>query len=527
MKEEPMNRLRLGDEDGIALVIAVLVMAVLTISVVSLVQYTSASSRDATSKRSGQNAYAYAEAGLNLALSQIASHYYDASGNPSNNTVAGSSAWTTSGSQQAPSSAVTCSSTTTCVTWSTTWTASSTGLGITKGTWWITATGRVPNPTGAGTSISRVATAKLNVTAPPEQVQTPAYWNMIYSGQGPTSDCDMTLGQGVNFKNPVYIQGNLCLGQQGAVEAPATLVVGGWFDKGGGQGHLGLKPGTGSGPLDQLTIAGSCDGSRSLTTACGLSSKKVSGEWVETNDKPGKPGTIWVKQGQFANALTRMSDPAVDFPARYKESYGGSCTSNPTQTPQPALDGSTKADLYAADSDAGTFNLAPWYSYTCTTPSGSLAWNASTGRLTISGTVYIDGNVVTNSNATVLYSGTAALYATGTTTFGNNTVICSTGFSGSGCDTSATWDPNANLLLIVSGSDVNGQNLRGFQGGLYSKTKIDVGGGQTNVQGPMVTPGQIVPGQQAGSQFSISLIISGAPGAPPPHYVLSNTFDNG
>jgi Tfp pilus assembly protein PilX len=520
-----MRRLQPRDESGMALVIAVLVMAVLSISVVSLVEYTSATSRDATSKRSGQSAFAYAEAGLNLALSQIASHYYDASGNPTNNTVAGSSAWTTSGSQQSPSSTTACSSSTTCVTWTTVWTPSATGLGVAKGTWSITATGRVQNPTGAAGAVSRVAKAKINVTAPPEQVQTPVYWNMIFSGQGPTTDCDMTIGQGVNFKNALYIQGNLCLGQQGAVEAPATLTVGGWFDKGGGQGHLGLKPGTGS-PLDSLTIVGSCDGSRSLVVACGLTSKKVNGVWVETNDKANKSGTIWVAQGQFFNGLTRMSNPAVDFPRNYKESFGGSCTSNPTQNPQPALDGSTKADLYAADRDAGTFNLAPFFSYTCTTPSGSIAWNASTSTLTIAGNVYIDGDLVTTGGQ-IRYSGTAALYVTGTATFGNNTAICATGFSGSTCDTATTWDPTANMLLIVAGGDVSGQNLRGYQGGIYSGTKIDVGGGQTNVQGPLVTPGQIIPGQQAGSQFTINTIISGAPGAPPPHYVLSSTYDNG
>jgi Tfp pilus assembly protein PilV len=521
-----VNRLRPAGEEGIALVMAILVMAVLTISVVSLVAYTSASSRDASSKRSGQSAYAYAEAGLNLALSQIASHYYDSGGHPTNNTVAGSSYWTTSGSQHSPSAVSGCSSSSTCVTWSTVWTASTAGLGVIKGTWAITATGRVPNPTGPGTAVTRVVRAKLNVTAPPEQVATPPYWNMIFAGQGPTSDCDMTIGQGVNFKNPVYVQGNLCLGQQGAVEAPATLTVGGWFDKGGGSGHLGQKPGSGSGPLDQLTIAHSCDGARSLTP-CGLTTKNVGGQWVETNDKTNKNGTIWVKQGQFSNGLTPMSNPTVDFPARYKESYGGSCTSSPTQNPQPALDGSTKADLYAADGDAGTFDLTPWFSYSCATPSGSIAWNASTGRLTISGTVYVDGDLVTSSNATVLYSGTAAVYATGTATFGNNTVICTTGFSGSACNTGATWDPNANMLLIVAGGDVSGQNLRGYQGGLYSSTKIDVGGGQTNVQGPLVSPGQIVPGQQAGSQFSINTIISGAPGAPAPHYVLSPVYDSG
>jgi Tfp pilus assembly protein PilX len=522
-----MNRLQFRGEEGMALVLSVLIMAVLTITVVSLVAYTSATSRDASIKRSGQDAYAYAEAGLNLAMSQIASHYYDASGKPINNTVAGSASWTTGGSQQSASSTAPCTSSSTCVTWSTTWTASTSGLGVTKGTWAITATGRVPNPTGPASRVTRMVTSKVDVTAPPEKVNTPLYWNMIFSGQGPTTGCDMTIGQGVNFKNAVYVQGNLCLGQQGAVEAPATLTVGGWFDKGGGTGHLGQKPGLGSGPLDKLTIVGSCDGSRSLTTACGLTTQKVSGVWVESNEKANKSGTIWVKQGQFANALTRIPNPTVDFSRVYKESYGGSCTSSPTQTPQPALDGNTKADAYAPDGDAGTFNLAPWFSYSCTTPSGSLVWNASTGRLTITGSVYIDGSIATSSNATVLYGGAGALYATGAVTFGNNTLICTTGFSGSACDTAATWDPDTNMLLIAAGGDVNGQNLRGYQGGIYSSTKIDVGGGQTNVQGPLVTPGQIVPGQQAGSQFNISVIISDAPGADPPHYVLSNAYDNG
>jgi hypothetical protein len=46
-------------------------------------------------------------------------------------------------------------------------------------------------------------------------------------------------------------------------------------------------------------------------------------------------------------------------------------------------------------------------------------------RLTINGGIYISGNLITQNNANVVYSGLGAIYVGGTITFGNNTAIWS------------------------------------------------------------------------------------------------------
>jgi Tfp pilus assembly protein PilX len=62
---------RLRDESGVALVMALAVMLVLSILVTATLAFTSSNSRDASLKRSGQSAYALAEAGLSSAQAQL------------------------------------------------------------------------------------------------------------------------------------------------------------------------------------------------------------------------------------------------------------------------------------------------------------------------------------------------------------------------------------------------------------------------------------------------------------------------
>ena len=63
---------RLSEEGGVALLVAIGVMLVLTITVTSVVSYSRASARSANLSSSGQDAYALAEAGINNAMSVIA-----------------------------------------------------------------------------------------------------------------------------------------------------------------------------------------------------------------------------------------------------------------------------------------------------------------------------------------------------------------------------------------------------------------------------------------------------------------------
>jgi Tfp pilus assembly protein PilE len=157
-------------------------MLVITVMVTSVIAYTSADSRDASVKQSGQSTFALAEAGVNQALAQLYSHYYASSGAANNNSTVYSSSWFTgTASQQSPSSSAACTATSTCMSWSVvSWTPSG-GSGVTKGTLVLQGQGRVPNPTG-GTALTRTVTENVDVRQPPQLVQTPSYWSELYTG---------------------------------------------------------------------------------------------------------------------------------------------------------------------------------------------------------------------------------------------------------------------------------------------------------------------------------------------------------
>ena len=65
------RRINLGDESGIALVMALGIMLVLTIALTTVITFTASGARDSTRVNAGQKAYALAEAGVNNALAVL------------------------------------------------------------------------------------------------------------------------------------------------------------------------------------------------------------------------------------------------------------------------------------------------------------------------------------------------------------------------------------------------------------------------------------------------------------------------
>src|SRR6478752_714520 len=66
---------RLSDESGIALVMALGVMLVLTITLTTTIFLTSSSQRHASTSNAGQKAYALAETGVNNAIAVLQASY--------------------------------------------------------------------------------------------------------------------------------------------------------------------------------------------------------------------------------------------------------------------------------------------------------------------------------------------------------------------------------------------------------------------------------------------------------------------
>lgn len=489
------SRKRYGGDEGMALVLAVLVLAVVTIAATSAILYATSSQKDAYSKKARQNAYSLAQAALSNATAQLTSHYYNSSGSATNSATPGAASWVPTTTQVSPSSTATCtigSSTTTCMQWSASINTTGPFTGVQKASWTITGKGSVPNPSAPG-ALTKSLSEVIPVTQPPMYVPPPDIWKGIYSGAPASSGCDLTTGQGVVWVSPVVVKGNLCIQQQSGVGSPGTLNVGGWL-----QNVQGGYAGTSSAPLPSVKVAGACNGSASSTPACAPAWDSVHNYYADTSQN--------IYATSISNAPTFPNPPpTVDWTTRATESgigsspAGWSCTNGKSVT-------------------SATFDLTAGAPYSCTTPSGSLSWDGTT--LSISGNVYVTGNLITQNNANVVYTGIGGLYVGGTATFGNNTAICVGSTASHTCPQGYSWDTAQSMLLILVKGGITGANLA-LEGGLYSDNDINFSSGQTQINGPIVTLAHLIPGQQASSGFpSITAVPSGSPEAPSANYLL-------
>jgi hypothetical protein len=104
---------------------------------------------------------------------------------------------------------------------------------------------------------------------------------------------------------------------------------------------------------------------------------------------------------------------------------------------------------------------------------GEISWNHSTGVLTVDGTIFVDGDVRFDDDGTrVNYLGRAILYAGDDVEF--DELVCAGG-SSSCFSSMSDWDPQQNMLIILSGgwSEYDqGADLgdhAGFQGVMYAR----------------------------------------------------------
>jgi hypothetical protein len=546
---------RLRDESGIALVMAIGIMFVLAIALTTTIFFTSASVRHANHSNAGQKAYGLAESGINDALSILYKNYES------------DTSYLNPPALYSPPSPIPADGGT--VSWSgiycrnTTYTAAEVAAGCKLGdyaVWRLKGVGTVPNPTGPGaTPILRTVTAKVQATIKPEQPSNSDIWNWVYSGaaaSGPNT-CTANVTNSVNINSPIYVVGNLCIGQQTKIIDPGTgqndrLVVGGRFFLHSNNNFAGcVDPSSGN-------HVNSCDANLASTLRLreahignGCVSKNdnggtptplpngggngglrnpCSGPHVFAGDPPDGTSSVYVKAGGFSTAIPPLTPPPVDLDQWYAiADPGPSRLCSVVSGIPPAFDNNGLRD----NSLPTAQNLTPNQSYTCQTLDGELSWNASTNVLTVRGPIFIDGSAYIDTNHVVTYNGRATIYVSGTLLIKNTKLCAKANASANDCDYQ-NWDPNAasggDALLfaafglggnfapqnqVAPGDGIQVASGASFQGFLYATNTIDVGQTST-VQGPMVSLSSVAPAQSGSANFPpITILPGGSPGAPP------------
>jgi hypothetical protein len=503
---------RLRDESGIALVMAIGIMFVLAIALTTTIFFTSASVRHANRSNAGQKAYALAEAGVNNAVA-VLNTAYSATPAP---TFPGDS------------NLLQPARTTTYDTGSVTWSGSlvQTALGTQwPFEWRITSTATVANPTGPGTSpVTRTATAVVPVIiAKSEDAGGASVLNFIYASQ------DITWLQSVNVATPVYATRDLTLGNTATITAAAkTVAVGRNLTLQQPQNQIGAS----NARVAAVYVQGSCKYKNQAThTPC---------QWDNDNVFTAGPGasntggtTIPPTLLNPVPVLTCCTVPTSQMGFWYRYSSPGPYFPCVTSSgPVPVFDTNTALDNSAGGGSAQ--NLTPGSSYSCTTPGGSIAWDAGAQKLTIDGTVYIDGSAYISAGSAT-YTGVGTIVLSGTFSMSNNTQMC----ANSSCS-AASWNPNTTALVIVADGDgagccgqsqVNsGDSIdikKGtFMGALIGNKNIDATVTGASVIGPMISVnGNVSAGQGSGAAYPpINFAPSGTgniTSPPPPGMLLS------
>ncbi len=509
---------RLRDESGIALVMALMVMFVLTIVTTTVIFYTTSNQHSSQLSLTRDGSYRLAEAGINNAMAVLGSP-------PDLVTGIGNNALDPNVFCGIPGKTYT--STSPCTikdTYSNGYTIWNGVLNAGTATWLVTSTGYVANTDVNGGTTYSVKTLTVSVAVHPTLTQplnTPV-WNYIYAtkpASSPATTCDESLTQSVTISSPFYVEGNLCLFNTATITR-GPLVVKGRVTFNSVSKNFAGTSGT---PLSDAHILNGCTAAATHTPC---QNNGVDNVYATVLD---------------ASAPTGLTPPTPNYDNWYLNASPGPyfpCQTISGQAPLNALTFDNPVDANVADTDAQklvtqnnnltTQDLTPGFDYRCQTISGELSWNNTTKVLTIKGTVYIDGSVQIQNGAVNRYTGQGVIYLGGTF-FMKNSSLCGAINAGA-CDLRAYqaspaqgWDPNTALICFVAkgigtGGLINAGDSAQFvsanlQGAVYAAGNIEIGT-TSNVDGPMVGY-QVILGQSVTTSFpSITIVPQGMPSNP-------------
>jgi hypothetical protein len=456
-------------EDGVALVMALVVTLTLAISTAAVATLVTSNEHASGRDRDTARAFNAAEAGLNNALSVVSQH--DATGA----LVVGSTLPSTSFSLD-----------------------NSTGSysAVKSGALEWTVSGQGTSPNG---SVTR--SLELKVRAAIATTTTPA--SAVY-GYGffvaATSGCT-TIGGNAPLQVPVFVMNDLCLSGNAAISEPGigsgslTVYVGGKYTA-----TSNPAVGTSSRPIGSFTAVGGCT-RQSSNVICSTSASSR------------------VYANSYSSTPSALTKPTVDPAAVY--------ASGQWNAPTCSIGSFTFDNNATRDGSVGMVDLLqgstrPTFDCTVTNPSGTstvgrLTWNQATKALTIAGTIFIDGGLNFSGQSQATYTGFGTIYANGSVTTNGQAAICGPPATPSGSTCIGQWVPSLGTLAIVAlaGWPMSGQSefdVIAYVVGAYSAS------GGAMVTGPVVTDTAILTGN---SKFAA--VTEPPPGAPGAATVVSTT----
>jgi hypothetical protein len=503
---------RLSDESGIALIMALGIMLVLTIALASTIYVASASQRHANTSNAGQKAYALAESGVNNAIAILHTTYpapfpgdetvqcvlrqqpipagfpgvpiFGAAGTGTVPACPAQPAFQVAPDASRPAETATF--------WGTLRRISATSITTeyAGNTWVIQSTGSVPNPSGPGASpITRTIRVKVPIDTSAPAPGGTGVLDWVYSGTSTTFpqavelsspmyvNGDLTFRNSASVHARLYVTGNLTFENNGDLDGTKCVAgaVPGCLNVGGSvtfQNHNNSS-GTAASPLPETHIVGPCTYEAVTTSPLPCGSTPPSPAWTASHIYATVKDNI-LEPSSFlplttSNNAVQCADAAnyscIDYNAWYYNSSPGPgvpCNPAPDALQPAVFDG----DSTRNNSVSTSFNLTPSSSYTCRTPNGELSWDPTggdnnDGLLTIRGTVYIDGSayVDTPPNKAFSYQGMGAIMLTGSFAMKNSKLCATLTSDGKHCDVTGAntaWDPNppngSALVIMADGS---------------------------------------------------------------------------
>ncbi len=501
-----LRKLRV-DERGFALVIALALTVVFSMTVITVIEAATSNTHSSDMSKNRVSAYSLAEAGISNANALLSGknpydpHLLHPQGQYAQADCANPPANPTGaallGNTCSPMVYTLDGGTATVWGWLNTSTAN----------WTITSTGTVTRNAFANQPATKTLTVVVHIRARASQQNVTPAWNYVFVKDTTSNVCNITIDQTTALTSSLYTEGNLCFKNSASISEtnaadPVLLEVRGklvWL--------TGASKGVGqSSPLQEVTsakIGGGCT-TGAVTNAGHVCTRPPTGS-----------DYFYVKSGGYSQTAEAIAAPSLTT-TDWDNYYQTSTISRLSQ----CLAGGLASTNFDNDTTRNTslttaFNLTPATNYTCQTKNsngfviGELDWDATNHILSVRGTVFIDGNVTINglvkyrgvnkygahpsgSDGSDGLGGMMVMYVSGTVSLSNSGVFCgwdtvhdTAAYNGSSCDFSA-WTPGTSMLMFVAHGGVTLNQSSFFQGAIFSEGNVTLGQ-SAQTEGPIIT----------------------------------------